>query len=131
MRAHYAYEIATRGDNGGWRVVMSSWGIFTRDPRATARSLLERWINDHLGQLPGGRVYVFECPKDPEPAGIVGDVRVRIYNNPAAAGSRPLAAAYLGHHERDDANRRRAGRLRRWLDHRRPATGCGGAPLLI
>lgn len=122
MRMRYLYEIATRDDRGRWVTVVSRRDNFTRDAQATARSLLERWINDRLGQLPGGQVFVLSRPRHTEPKGIVATVRIRVYRSTSKDDDPPLAVAYLGSYQSDDTTgagawlRRRLGRDRRPQD---------------
>lgn len=115
MKAYYGYDIARRDQTHRWQVVASGQGVSTRDPQSTARSVIERWINDHLGQLPGGQVFVFGRPKTTEPKGITASARVRIYSTHPPQGPPIQAVAYIGHHNRDDTTRPKTRRPQEWL----------------
>jgi len=89
----YAYEIAVRRDGGVWQALASGTGIFSRKPKATARSLVERWIHEQQGQLRGGRVVV-RGRRPAAPRAFEATVRITIL---AGDGSgRQLAVAYIG-----------------------------------
>lgn len=92
-RVIYAYEIAVRRDGEVWHALASGTGMFSRSPKATARSLVERWIHEQQGQLRGGRVVV-RGRRVAAPRAFDASVRIRIL---AGDGSgRQLAAAYIG-----------------------------------
>jgi hypothetical protein len=114
MTTHYFYEIASRDETNHWQVVTTDRVASTRDPQSTARSVIERWINDQHGQLPGGQVFIFNHPKTTEPNDITASTRVRIYTTHPPHKSCILAAAYIGHHNHSDA-RQQTCRLPNWL----------------
>jgi hypothetical protein len=92
-RVRYAYEIAVRSDGGTWRDVVAGSSYFSRSAKATARSLVERWIHEQQGQLRGGRVIV-RGRRLAAPRAFEATVRITIL---AGDGSgRRLAAAYIG-----------------------------------
>lgn len=120
MREHYTYEIATSSGDGRWKVAVSRGHTFTRDPGSIARSVLETWILERRGDLPGGaRVMVKGSFTLAEPA--VAYVRVRIFvGHVIHPDARPVAVAYLadpasGHR----ASRRRGGLWRLRWEYRR------------
>ena len=89
----YTYEIAIRHDSGTWHPLVARSGFFSRSPKSTARSLVERWIHEQQGQLRGGRV-VIRGRRAAVPRAFEATVRVRVL---AGDGSgRQLAAAYIG-----------------------------------
>lgn len=110
MRERYTYEIATRSQDGQWRTAIIRDGTFSRDAQSIARSLLEQWIIDHQGHLPGGRVFIHRGHHQLSDR-ITPTVRVRVFR-----GTRqhredlPVAVAYLGHAERDYPQARQSGR---------------------
>lgn len=92
-RVRYIFEIATRSGGGDWQIALSRTGEFTREPKATARSIVERWIFEQAGQLRGGRV-IIRGARTGAPRAFDATVRVRIL---AGDGSgRQLAAAFVG-----------------------------------
>ncbi|GAB2679464.1 hypothetical protein [Kribbella swartbergensis] len=91
-RRAYAFEIAMRGRDGRWIVVVAKSGMFTRSPKATARSIAERWIFEQAGQLRGGRL-VIRGKRRTVPRAFDASVRIRIMDE---LGARQLAAAYIG-----------------------------------
>lgn len=95
MRRKVAYgiEIATRGAHGEWQVRTAKAGLFSRKPKATARSIIERWIHEQSGQLRGGRVVIVGS-KESLPRHFETTVRVRILDFDDR--SRELAVAYIG-----------------------------------
>ncbi|MEQ4207900.1 hypothetical protein ABN028_31930 [Actinopolymorpha sp. B17G11] len=98
MRERYTYDIATTTPDGRWLSSVISEDSFSRDPRSIARSLLEQWIIDHQGRLPGGRVYVYGGSDGEEPNNIVATVRVRVYRGDLRnREAQPVAVAYLAH----------------------------------
>jgi hypothetical protein len=98
MRERYTYDIATATPDGHWLSSVISEDAFSRDPRSIARSLLEQWIIDHQGRLPGGRVYVYGGSDGQEPDNIVATVRVRVYRGDLRnREAQPVAVAYLAH----------------------------------
>jgi hypothetical protein len=98
MRERYTYDIATATPDGHWLSSVISEDSFSRDPRSIARSLLEQWIIDHQGRLPGGRVYVYGGSDGQQPTNIVATVRVRVYRGDLRnRESQPVAVAYLAH----------------------------------
>lgn len=100
----YTYEIAVRRKSGTWHALVTGSGIFSRSPKSTARSLVERWIHEQQGQLRGGRV-VIRGRRTAAPRAFEATVRVKVL---AGDGSgRQLAAAYIGD-DRTHATRRDA-----------------------
>jgi hypothetical protein len=98
MRERYTYDIATTTPDGHWLSSVISEDSFSRDPRSIARSLLEQWIINHQGRLPGGRVYVYGGSDGQQPTNIVATVRVRVYRGDLRnRESQPVAVAYLAH----------------------------------
>src|SRR6266540_6697703 len=92
-RVRYSFEIATRRDGGSWHRPVTRTGLFSRNPKATARSIVERWIHEQQGQLLGGRV-VIRGRSTSVPRAFEASVRVRLL---AGDGSgRQLAVAYIG-----------------------------------
>jgi hypothetical protein len=74
-------------------VVAARSGFFSRSPKSTARSIVERWIFEQQGQLRGGRVVILG-KQHAEPKAFDASVRIRIL---AGDGSgRQLAVAYIG-----------------------------------
>ncbi len=115
MRTPYVYEIAMRGTNGEWRVVATRREDSVGDARSTARSLVIRWLVDHIGQVPSGRVFVLGRPSAAEPRGLTAHVRIRVYDDQSSTEP-PLAVAYVGHY---DENTFWPRRLREWLTRER------------
>ena len=102
MRERYTYDIATSTSDGQWKPAVVRDDTFSRDPQSIARSLLEQWIIDHQGRLPGGRVFVYAGAGRPDADRIVATVRVRVYRGDMYHREPvPVAVAYLGHRERD------------------------------
>ena len=100
MRERYTYEIATSTPDGRWTSTVIRDDTFSRDPRSIARSLLEQWIIDHQGRLPGGRVFVYGGSASPDSVRIIATVRVRVYRGDLYHHEHePVAVAYLGHAE--------------------------------
>jgi hypothetical protein len=100
MRERYTYEIATSTSDGRWNPTVVRDDTFSRDPRSIARSLLEQWINDHQGRLPGGRVFVYAGSASTDSARIIATVRVRVFRGDLYHREHePVAVAYLGHAE--------------------------------
>jgi hypothetical protein len=95
-RRRYAFEIATRS-SGQWSVVVAGSGVFSRAPKATVRSIAERWIFEQAGQLRGGRLIIFGKRSVP-PRSFDAFVRIRILD----VGLGQLAAAYIGVDKRRD-----------------------------
>jgi len=92
-RVRYTFEIATRREGGAWQALVTRSGMFSRSPKATARSIVERWIHEQHGQLRGGRV-VIRGRRTAAPRAFEATVRVRVL---AGDGSdRQLAVAYIG-----------------------------------
>jgi hypothetical protein len=91
-RRRYAFEIAMRGRDGQWSVAVARSGFFSRSPKATARSIAERWIFEQAGQLRGGRLVILGRRCGP-PRAFDATVRIRILHE---YGARQLAAAYIG-----------------------------------
>jgi hypothetical protein len=91
-RRDYSFEIATRGSDGEWSVAVARTGIFSRSPKATVRSIAERWIFEQAGQLRGGRLIILGRRRTP-PRAFDASVRIRILDQ---LGGRQLAAAYIG-----------------------------------
>ncbi|MFG1626236.1 hypothetical protein [Kribbella sp. NPDC049227] len=91
-RRSYAFEIAMRARDGSWQVVAARSGTFSRPPKATARSIAERWIHEQAGQLRGGRLVVLGKRRTP-PRRFDASVRVRILDR---LDGYLLAAAYVG-----------------------------------
>lgn len=97
MRTLYTYELSTVSHDGRWVVRIRRQHLFSRSPEDIARSILEQWINDHRGQLPGGRVFTFRCPSTEPPVHVLATVRVLVFRGGLDSHSpRPGAAAYLG-----------------------------------
>jgi hypothetical protein len=110
MRERYTYEIATRSQNGSWRIALIHDDTFSRDPESIARSLLEQWIIDHQGKLPGGRVFIYRGQHQLSDR-ITPTVRVRVFRGGLQdRENAPVAVAYLGHAERDYPRPRQSGR---------------------
>ncbi len=102
MRERYSYEIATSTSDGRWKSAVVSDDTFSRDPESIARSLLEQWIIDHQGRLPGGRVFVYSGVGRPDADQIVATVRVQVFRGDLHhRDAEPAAVAYLGHAARD------------------------------
>lgn len=118
MSQRYAYDIATTDVRGDWTFDVSGKDVFVRDPRSTARSLLERWIHDNYRQLAGGgRVLVLTGAKAAtvsERDGFAPNVRVRVFRTHDAHTRSLAAIAYLARVERDDSTDRQNGRGGRW-----------------
>jgi len=93
----YAFEIATRGQDGSWSTVASGSGQFSRPPKASVRSIAERWIHEETGRLSGGRLLVVGRRRS-APQGFVAGVRIRLLD---PAGDYPLASACIGLDRRD------------------------------
>lgn len=92
-RVRYNFEIATWRRGGSWNTETVRTGLFSRGAKATARSIVERWIHEQQGQLIGGRV-VIKGRRGDVPRGFEASARVRIL---AGDGSgRQLAVAYVG-----------------------------------
>lgn len=91
-RRGYAFEIATRGRDCEWSVAVATSGMFSRSPKATARSIAERWIFEQAGQLRGGRLIILGKWRRP-PRAFDASVRILILDQ---LGGRRLAAAYIG-----------------------------------
>ena len=102
MRERYTYDIATSTTDGSWTAIVSSEDTFSRDPRSIARSLLEQWIIDNQGRLPGGRVFVYGGSDRSDSAAMMATVRVRVFRGDRGNhDAEPVAVAYLGHAESD------------------------------
>jgi hypothetical protein len=102
MRERYTYDIATSTSDGRWVASLISEDTFSRDPESIARSLLEQWIIDNQGRLPGGRVFVYGGSDRSESVHIMASVRVRVFRGDLHnRGVEPVAVAYLGHAESD------------------------------
>ncbi|HEY8455019.1 MAG TPA: hypothetical protein VIL34_05465 [Actinopolymorphaceae bacterium] len=100
MRERYTYDIAISTPDGQWVSTVIEDATFSRDPRSIARSLLEQWIIDHQGRLPGGRVFVFDGNR--AATNLVASVRIRVYRGDLHNHDpHPVAIAYLGHAESD------------------------------
>ena len=92
-RVRYTFEIATRRDDQTWHVLVARTGLFSRRPKATARSIVERWSHEQQGQLRGGRV-VIGGRRAAVPKHFDATVRIRVL---AGDGSgRQLAVAFIG-----------------------------------
>lgn len=92
-RVRYTFEIATRRRGGSWNTIAVRTDLFSRGAKATARSIVERWIHEQQGQLVGGRV-VIRGRRGDVPRSFEASARVRIL---AGDGSgRQLAVAYVG-----------------------------------
>ncbi len=115
MRTPYLYEIAIRGKDGEWRVVATRREVSVGDARSTARTLVIRWLVDHIGQVPSSRVFVLGRPSATEPRGLTAHVRIRVYDRRSSTEA-PLAVAYVGHY---DENTFWPRRLREWLARER------------
>lgn len=98
----YAFEISTRGRNGSWSTVASGIGEFSRPPKASVRSIAERWIHEETGRLRGGRLIVVGRRRR-APRWFVPRVRIQLLDR---AGEYPLASAYVGDDRRDVVRRR-------------------------
>lgn len=110
MRERYTYEIATRSQDGQWRTALRRDDTFSRDPASIARSLLEQWIIDHQGKLPGGRVFIYRGSHQLSDR-ITPSVRVQVFRGALQEREdQPVAVAYLGHAERDYPRNRQSGR---------------------
>jgi hypothetical protein len=96
-RRMYAFEIATRARDGSWSTVASGSGQFSRPPKASVRSIAERWIHEETGRLSGGRLLVVGRRRN-APRGFVAGVRIRLLD---PQGDYPLASAYIGLDRRD------------------------------
>lgn len=92
-RVRYVVEIATRRDGGSWHPLVTRSGLFSRGPKATARSIVERWIFEQQGQLRGGRV-VIRGRRAGVRRAFEATVRVRILAGDESG--RQLAVAYIG-----------------------------------
>jgi hypothetical protein len=101
-RVAYNFEIARRGDDERWHVLVARSGLFSRGPKATARSIVERWIFEQAGQLRGGRL-VIVGRGGREPRRFDATVRVRVID--FANGTRDLAVAYIGTDQERGARR--------------------------
>jgi hypothetical protein len=97
-RRSYAFEIATRRKDGQWSVVVARSSVFSRAPKATARSIAERWIFEQAGQLRGGRLVVLGRWRTARRS-FDASVRIRILDR---VGGRQLAVAFIGN-DRDQA----------------------------
>lgn len=86
----YVFEIATRR-GGPWSVVADGSGVFSRTPKATVRSIAERWIFEQAGQLRGGRL-VIVGKRNRSCRSFEAFVRVRVLDDRGGQ----LAAAYVG-----------------------------------
>lgn len=86
----YVFEIATRR-GGPWSVVAAGSGVFSRAPKATVRSIAERWIFEQAGQLRGGRLVIVGKRNRPCRS-FEAFVRVRVLDDRRGQ----LAAAYVG-----------------------------------
>jgi hypothetical protein len=89
-RRRYVFEIAMRRGSQ-WSVAAVGSGTFSRVPKATVRSIAERWIFEQAGQLRGGRLVILGKRKAP-PTTFDASVRIRILDDRL----RLLAAAYIG-----------------------------------
>jgi hypothetical protein len=121
MRTRFTYEIATCEGDGRWATQVGRTQTFVRQPREIARSLLELWILEHRGEVPGGaRVMVYGGLTRVAPA--VAYVRVRLYSGDTIdEAARPVAVAYLAERA-SDYPAERIGLVRRWrlaLEYRR------------
>ncbi len=96
-RRMYAFEIATRGNDGQWTVVAAGTNAFSRPPKATVRSLAERWIHENTGRLGGGRLIIVGRRRG-APRAFVAGVRIRLLDRPDGYA---LATAYVGVDRRD------------------------------
>lgn len=97
MRERFTYDIANWVD-GKWCVSLIREGTFSRDAGAIARSLLERWIVGHAGELRGGRVFVYAgtAARRSTPQHLAATVRVRVFRGGLALREAdPAATAYL------------------------------------
>lgn len=115
MREQYTYEIATSSGDGNWKVTARQTHAFQRRPESIARCLIETWVYERRGELPGGaRVMVFGELTRIEPA--MAYVRIRVYRGfPFHHESRPVAVAYLGDPaERRNCKPKRERRRWRW-----------------
>ncbi|GAB3428430.1 hypothetical protein [Flindersiella endophytica] len=111
MKTRFTYEIATSEGDGRWTTEVGRTQTFVRQPREIARSLLELWILEHRGDVPGGaRVMVYGGLTRVRPP--VAYVRVRIYEDDAT-DARPVAVAYLGERASDYPDNR-IGLVRSW-----------------
>lgn len=97
MRGRYSYRIQMRGRDGRWNAGIAREDSFVRDPRAIARSLLERWVIDHPGRAKGGlRILATDAIDEPEY--FHAAVRVQVFRGSLREHPRgPAAAAYLGY----------------------------------
>ncbi|WP_328522902.1 hypothetical protein [Kribbella sp. NBC_00359] len=89
----YDFEIATRRDESSWHLVAVRTGLFSRGAKATARSIVERWIHEQTGQMRGGRLLI-KGRRGQLPRTFEAFVRVRILAGDGTA--RQLAVAYIG-----------------------------------
>jgi hypothetical protein len=101
-RVAYTFEIARRDGDDCWHVLVAQSGLFSRAPKATARSIAERWIFEQAGQLRGGRL-VIVGRGGREPRRFDATVRVRVID--FADGTRDLAVAYIGTDQERGARR--------------------------
>jgi len=92
-RRGYSFEIATRKGDVEWSVTVARAGIFSRWPKATVRSIAERWIFEQAGQLRGGRLIILARRRTPPRA---FDASVRIWILDQFGGRQLAAAAYIG-----------------------------------
>ncbi|GAA0597370.1 hypothetical protein GCM10009534_34680 [Kribbella sandramycini] len=97
----YAFEISTRSLDGSWSTVASGVAEFSRPPKASVRSIAERWIHEETGRLRGGRLIVVGRRRH-APRWLVPAVRIRLLDR---AGEYPLASAYIGEDRRDAVRR--------------------------
>jgi hypothetical protein len=103
MRERYTFEIATRDQEGLWKVVVRQDETFMRSPDDIARALVERWIIGNRRHLTGGERIIVRHPHvDSRRGDQHMKVRVRVFKgglDSHAPG--PVAIAYLGHNESD------------------------------
>lgn len=118
----YTYEIGIASPSGEWHHTLVGNGDFSRDPEDIARALLESWIIDNHGRLPGGRVFTYSRHLQSDPIDIAASVRVRVWRGRSREGE-PAGAAYLG--QRIGRHPRRSRFIRHLLP--RPRTN-GSAP---
>ncbi|WP_460524101.1 hypothetical protein [Flindersiella endophytica] len=91
-RQPYEYTISRWKEND-WREGPPERILSNQRARVLARQLLERWVNDHVRDLPGGRIVDGEKGGGLPKGVLEPNVRVRVYQT--------MEAAYLVHLRKD------------------------------
>lgn len=103
MRTAHSFCLEVRDEEGRWSMAVFDHGLYSRDPAAIARSVVEQWIIGHPRELQGGeRVTIVRARDEPTAERVSAldaqaSVRVQVYaGNLLRHARRPEAVAYLG-----------------------------------